>query len=159
MKIVLKKLRFSDKKYFSRWWQNKDLLRLTSGRLHHISDKEIEKYFLEMIRSKRDCHFLITLNRKIIGHISLIKTRNDWYETQIIIGEKKYWHKGYGTKAIKMLIDKAKRMKISKIYLEVRLNNLGAIRAYQKCGFQKVGLKKYPKNKYLPETIRMELKK
>jgi len=100
----------------------------------------------------------VIADREIIGHISLVKRRNDWHETQIVIGEKKYWSKGLGSSAIKTLIRKAKKNGISNIYLEVRPTNLRAIRAYEQCGFQKVKIVKYPKNKYLPETLRMELK-
>lgn len=100
---------------------------------------------------------MIIANKKTIGHISLVKRRNNWYETQIVIGEKQYWNKRYGSGVIKQLLKKAVSKNISKIYLEVRPNNLRAICAYQKCGFKEIRLIKYPKNKYLPETLRMEL--
>jgi RimJ/RimL family protein N-acetyltransferase len=86
-----------------------------------------------------------------------LKRKDNWHETQIIIGEKEYWGRDYGTEAIRQLIKKAKSKEILKIYLEVRPDNIRAIRAYEKCGFQKAGLKKYPRNKYLPSTLRMEL--
>ena len=156
-KIFLRKIKYSDKKYFTRWWRNKELLKLTSGILRRISDKEVNKYFGNILKSKKDQHFLITLNEIVIGHIFLTKKRNGWYETQIVIGEKKYWGKGYGTKAIKLLIKRAKKLNISKIYLEVRPTNIRAIKSYEKCGFKKVGIKKYPQNKYLPETLKMIL--
>jgi ribosomal protein S18 acetylase RimI-like enzyme len=38
----------------------------------------------------------------------------------------------------------------------VRPTNIRAIKVYENCGFIKTQIKKYPKNKYLPETIRME---
>lgn len=158
-KIALRKIKATDKKYFSRWWRDEELLKLTSGILKRISDNEINKYFLNILQSKKNYHFMITLNKKTIGHISLAKRHNGWHETQIIIDEKKYWGKGYGSKAIKVMINKAKRLRISKIYLEVRPTNTRAIRAYEHCGFQKVKTIKYPKNKYLSETLRMELKK
>ena len=157
-KISLRKIKLSDKRYFAKWWRDKKLLKLTSGILKFIPDKEVGKYFLAMIKNKKDHHFMITLGKKVIGHISLAKRRNGWYETQIIIGEKEYWNKGYGAKAIQLLIQKTKRLGISKIYLEVRPNNIRAIGAYEKCGFQKAGIKKYPKNKYLPEILKMELR-
>jgi len=100
---------------------------------------------------------MIILGKKVIGHISLNKRQGNWYETQIVIGEKEYWGKGCGSKAIMLLIEKAKRLEISKIYLEVRPTNVRAIRAYENCGFQKTKTVLYPKNKYLPETLRMEL--
>lgn len=157
-KICLRKIKVSDKKYFVKWWRDKDLIRLTSGNLKPISDNRVDKCFSMMIDDRNDHHFMIILGKKVIGHIALIKKKNNWYETIIIIGEKKYWNKGYGAKAIKMIIEKAKRFGISKIYLEVRPNNLRAIRVYEKCGLRRIGLKRYPKNKYLPLTLRMELK-
>lgn len=157
-KILLRKIKLSDKRYFAKWWRNKELLKLTSGILKRISDQEVNKYFKNILDSKKDYHFMITLDKKVIGHISLVKRRNRWYETQIVIGEKKYWNKGYGTEAIQMTIKKARQLGVSKIFLRVRPTNLIAIRAYEKCGFKKTRIKRYPRNKYLPETLRMELK-
>lgn len=157
-KITLKKIKIADKKYFARWWRDKELLKLTSGILKPISDKEVNKYFQNILRSKKDRHFIITLNGEVIGHISLAKKKNNWHEIQIVIGEKKYWGKGYGSRAIKLLMKKAKRLGISKIYLEVRPTNIRAIRAYERSDFRKVKTVLYPKNKYLPKTLRMELK-
>jgi RimJ/RimL family protein N-acetyltransferase len=155
-KLSLRKLKITDQRYFKKWWNDMDLRKFTSGRPGLISDKKIDKYF-SMMKDKNDYHFMILLNQKVIGHVALMKKKNKWYETIIIIGEKECWNKGYGTEAIKQLIKKAKSKNISKIYLEVRPNNLRAIRAYEKCGFERKGLKKYPKNKYLPLTLRMEL--
>jgi len=155
--ISLKKLKLPDIKYFFHWWRNKDLLKLTSGRLKRISDQEVRKSFEKMINNKKDSHYLITLNNKVIGHIALTSKHSGWFEVQIIIGSKKYWDKGYGTRAIKQLLRKAKKNGINKIYLEVRPTNIRAIRVYEKCGFQEAGIKKYPKNKYLPEILKMVL--
>jgi len=100
---------------------------------------------------------MILLDREVIGHIALAKRKNNWYETQIVIGEKQYWQRGYGTEAIKLLLKKTKKLGISKIYLEVRPTNTRAIAAYESAGFVKMGIKKYPKNRYLSKTLRMEL--
>lgn len=157
-KITLRKIKTTDKKYFARWWRDKELLKLTSGILQRISDKEVDKYFQNMLKSKSDWHFMIIVGKKIIGHISLAKRRNSWYETQIVIGEKQYWGKGFGSQAINLITKKARHFGISKIYLEVRPINVRAIRAYERCGFQEIKTILYPKNKYLPKTLRMELK-
>lgn len=157
-KLYLRKIKASDKIFFSKWWRDEELIKLTSGILKPLSNKEVEEYFSALYKNKRNRHFIITLNQKAIGHISLVERKNNWHETQIIIGEKRYWGKGYGTKAIQSLIKRAKRFKISKIYLEVRPNNIRAINAYEKCGFYKIRIKKYSRNKFLPETLRMELK-
>jgi len=158
IKINLRKIKPSDRNYFAKWWRDKELLKLTSGILKAISDQEVDKYFQVILENKNDYNFMVIADREVIGHISLVKRRNDWHETQIVIGEKKYWDKGIGSRAINVLVRKANKNGISKIYLEVRPTNLRAIRAYEQCGFQKVKIVKYPKNKYLQETLRMELK-
>ena len=157
-RISLRKIKASDKSYFAKWWRDEELLKLTSGILKLISDKEIEKYFSAMMNSSTDYHFMISFNKKVIGRVVLAKRKGDWYETKIVIGEKQYWGKGYGTKAIKLLLKKAKKLSTPKIYLEVRPTNTRAIAAYENSGFMKAGVKKYPKNKYLPQTLRMKLK-
>lgn len=157
VKISLRKIKSADRNYFAKWWRDKELLKLTSGILKRISDQEVDKYFQAIIHTKRDYHFMVIVNGKTIGHICLAKKKRSWYETQIVIGEKKYWGKGYGLKAIELIIKKTRRFLIRKIYLEVRPTNIRAIRAYENCGFQKVRIVKYSKNKYLPEALRMEL--
>jgi len=155
--LLLRKLNFSDKKYFAEWWRDEELLRLTSGILDKISDDEVEEYFSAILNSTDDYHFMIDVGDKTVGHLSLSKRENDWYETQIIIGNKEYRGMGYGSEAINQLIEKAQDLSISRIYLEVRPDNLRAIKAYEKCGFQKKGIIHYPENKNQPETMRMEL--
>lgn len=157
-KISLRRIKAADKKYFAKWWRDKGILKLTSGDLRYLSDEKVEKYFQGMYKSKTDFHYMIDLDKKTIGNISLEKQRGKWGLTQIVIGEKDFWGKGYGTQAIRLMIKKAEHLRVTKIYLEVRPNNLRAIRAYEKCGFQKIKTIKYPKNKYLPLTLRMELK-
>ena len=157
LRVEFRKVKIADKDYFAKWWRDKELIRLTSGDFGVITDKEVEKYFGDILKNKIDYHYMIILGEKVIGHISLAKRRGRWYETQIVIGEEKYRGKGYGSEAIKLLIQKVKRLKISKIYLEVRPTNLRAIKAYERVGFRKVKVVSYPKNKFLPKTIRMEL--
>lgn len=93
-----------------------------------------------------------------MGHVSLSKSKNRWYEMRIVIGEKEHWNKGYGPRAIVLLLNKAQHLGRHKIYLEVRPDNVRAITAYEKCGFIKKGIQRYPESKYLPEILKMELK-
>jgi RimJ/RimL family protein N-acetyltransferase len=55
----------------------------------------------------------------------------------IMVGDKQYWGKGYGTEAMQILIDFAhKTLDIKKIELGVISENFAAINAYVKLGFQ-----------------------
>lgn len=101
---------------------------------------------------------MIVADGETVGHISLARRPRGWYETQIVIGERNYRDKGIGTRAIKLLLRRARRAGISRIYLEVRPDNLRAIRAYEKSGFVRDRYKQY-RNKNLPETLRMVVAK
>jgi len=155
MNLILRQLQPNDLKYFAQWWQDEELIKYTSGNFEELSDEQIKKYFEAMLNSKKDYHWMIETEGQTIGHVNLSK-RNIWYETQIIIGEKEFWNKGYGSAAIKQIVQKASELNINHIYLEVRPENLRAIRAYEKAGFTKIKTIKYPDNPNLPETIRME---
>jgi RimJ/RimL family protein N-acetyltransferase len=155
MKLGLRKIQKQDVYYFAKWWQDKDLIKLTSGDFKKLLDEQIGKYFNFVL--KEDLGFIITLNKKSIGHISLSKRKDGWRETQIIIGDKKEWGRGYGTKVIKRLLVLGKKKGIKKIYLNVRPENIRALRAYQRCGFIPKKLIYHPQNKNMPLLVRMEL--
>ena len=53
-------------------------------------------------------------------------------------------------------MDIARKDGMRMIFLEVRPDNLRAIRAYEKCGFEHVRLVEHMDNPDLPVTMRME---
>lgn len=61
-------------------------------------------------------------------------------ELGIMIGDQNYWGKGVGTEACKLLLNYAfDTLNLRKVSLTVFDNNPGAIRLYQKIGFQEEG--------------------
>ena len=59
---------------------------------------------------------------------------------RIVIGDKAYWGRGYGSDAVNVLLDYAFRLRnLRKVYLNVNGNNPRAMRAYAKCGFVEEG--------------------
>jgi RimJ/RimL family protein N-acetyltransferase len=58
----------------------------------------------------------------------------------ITIGDKGYWGRGYGSDAIRLLLDYAFRLRnLRRVYLTVNSTNERAIRAYRACGFVEEG--------------------
>lgn len=158
-KIKLRKITKSDLKYFLKWWKDKELIRLTSG-VYEKSEKVLTGYFLNFFKNNRNHHFILLLNNKVIGHLSLSHKNNKISELHIIIGEEKYRGKGYGLKAIEEATKIAfNKLGYKQIYLEVRPNNRHAIDTYKKSGFIAVGFKKYPNNKFQPLVLKMILSK
>lgn len=157
--ITLLAVQPQDIKYFTQWWRDSDLISVTSGDTFPLSDSQIQGYFKNLFRPNASLHFMIDRDGHIIGHISLQQRSYEWWETQVIIGERKDQGLGYGSEAIRQLLDKAGQQGINRIYLEVRPDNAKAIRAYQKVGFSQVGEIIETNNPRQPELIRMELNK
>lgn len=159
MSIKLRKIKKSDLRYFLKWWKDKDLIKLTSG-FYEKSDAILTKYFLDIFNNTKDHHYIVQFGVKVIGHVALTHKSKEAFEIQIVIGEKKYWGKGFGSEAIKKAVRIAfEKLGYSKASLEVRPENIRAIKAYESCGFVKNGFKKYPKNKYQSVTLKMVLNK
>lgn len=157
--INLRTVESTDRLYFAKWWRTPELIQVTSGDFTHLSDEDIDHYFNEITTDPSALHYMIEINNQTIGHVSLSKRTDDWWETQIVIGEKEMQGKGFGTEAIIALIKEAGLRGIDNIYLEVRPSNLNAISAYKKGGFIQVGPAIVTNNKNQPLLIRMELGK
>lgn len=142
--INLRPLKESDLDEIMKWINNLEVTKYLSSLIFPVSRLEEEKY-LEKMMSKNDEQknmVIENMERQYIGQISLVhidwKNRNA--ELGIVIGNKKDWGKGYGTEAIKMVLDYGfHQMNLNNIYLWVFEYNPRGIRCYEKCGFKKDG--------------------
>ncbi len=153
--LRLRTIRLTDLPYFLRWWRHPAISKLTSGSPKVPTERWIARRVVEMINPSQDIHRIILANGKPIGHCALIPRRGNQYETQIVIGEPRWWNKGFGTRAIRLLLNIGGFFNIK---LEVQPSNTRAIRAYEKCGFLRSGYRYYPHNPYLPKTLVMRRK-
>lgn len=98
-----------------------------------------EEWFEAQLKSDSSQVFAIETSEGVhIGNIGLHDL--DWKNRNaglgIVIAEKEYWGQGYGTDAIKALLDFAfNEMNLHRIYLSVFDFNERALRCYEKCGF------------------------
>lgn len=81
--------------------------------------------------------------KKAIGSCQLLNI--NWIhrnaELQIRIGEGGFQGKGYGSEAVRLLVDFGfKDLHLHRIYLHVFSSNARAIKAYEKCGFEREGV-------------------
>ena len=120
---------------------------IAAGTIFPISLKE-ERNFIEKPRGKNEeYNFAIeTLeSESFIGGCSVKKVNwvNRNCEIGIMIGDKDYWNKEYGTDAIKTLLKFIfDEMNLNKVKLGVFGFNKRAIRSYEKCGFKIEGTEK-----------------
>ncbi len=128
-----------NRKYLS-WINDKEITKYMATGTFPTTFKELRDFYNEITKSKTDVMFAI-LDKKHNFHIGNIKLGNiNWVhrfaDLGIMIGEKKYWGKGYGQEACKLLLEYAfNRLNLNKVILGSYANHKPAIKAYQEVGF------------------------
>ncbi|MBT3465410.1 GNAT family N-acetyltransferase [archaeon] len=143
-----------------KWMNDLDVAMYTcqATRKHTI---ETSKKFQEECLNDMSIHYygIFTNDGNLIGGLDLreIDSINRTASLGIIIGEKEYWDKGYGTESTKLLLDYGFNiLNLNNIMLEVFDFNPRAIRVYEKCGFKIIGKRRKSKffnGKYYDEIF------
>lgn len=136
--IKLKPLHFP---LFYKWWNDKEIQKLTSGKNEKIKPEKINEILQKHLKNPNGYDFIITADKQPIGHLLIQKKpRKKHFEIYIAIGEKKFWGRGIGAismkKAIKWFFKKFPLEKV--LQLEVLTTNERATSCYKKVGFKTI---------------------
>jgi diamine N-acetyltransferase len=141
-RLRLRAIERSDIPAFVRWFNDPEVRQYLQMYLP-MSQAGEERWFESQLED-RDGQVLgiETLDGTLIGNVGL--HRIDWKDRHavlgIVIGEKEYWNRGYGTEAVSTLLGFAfGEMNLHRISLRVYEYNERAIRCYEKCGFRLEG--------------------
>ena len=123
--------------------------------LYWFNDVEVSKYLLpttpktktnilnwlkKTIGDNKSRYFSIFLPREdlFVGHIGLkgINWKIGEAEIGIVIGERKFWRKGIGTKAVLKLLDYAKSLELKKLFAEINKYNIASLKFFTRLGFK-----------------------
>lgn len=101
-------------------------------------------YSLELSYDSRRCQrFAIeALNGEHIGNCMVyqIDPQNGEAELGILIGQREYWDRGYGTEAVELLLKYIfSTTQLHRVYLHTLAWNQRARRCFEKCGFLPTG--------------------
>ena len=132
--------KLATKSYGSNFWYDKNKKKTCTKEKFFQSWHE--GFFDSKSPDKGQC-FWITVDKKKIGTIiyNKIDLENKKVEFDIIIGKKGDLGRGYGSDSLKTLIRYVfDNFNVNKIWIEARVNNPRAIRAYELVGFKKEGL-------------------
>lgn len=141
-RIYLSPRRIEDAEKFAEWMNDFQVTDYT-GRSGQIMSLEGERKYLEENSNPEATFSIITLEEdKLIGTVGLerIDHLHRTATLGIFIGDKDYLSKGYGTEAIRLLLDYGfNYMNLHSIKLTVFAFNERALRCYKKCGFKETG--------------------
>jgi RimJ/RimL family protein N-acetyltransferase len=142
MRLRLRAIERSDIPTFVRWFNDPDVRQYLQMYLP-MSQAEEERWFESQLADDSGRVFGIeTMEGQLVGNIGLhdIDGKDQCAVVGIVIGEKNYWDKGYGTEAVRTLLGFAfDQMNLHRVQLVAYEFNERAMRCYQKCGFREEG--------------------
>ncbi|NQV00745.1 MAG: GNAT family N-acetyltransferase [Parcubacteria group bacterium] len=137
-----------------RWINDQDVIQYVSAYLPSSTQDE-EEWFNNLQKRKEDIVLGIeTLVGEFIGVTGLhnINWKDRTASHGVIVGEKKYWGRGYGTDANMVLLDYAfNTLNLRRIYSSVIAFNERSLQYHLTCGYQIEGVQRkqaYKKGKY-----------
>ncbi|MEX1248933.1 MAG: GNAT family protein [Anaerolineales bacterium] len=141
-RIRLRHAERSDIPTFVKWLNDPEVRAGISAYLP-ISTAEEEKWFEKSLeRPPEERNLCIEVKQKSkwihIGSTSFFdfNWRARKAEIGIMIGDKSYWNKGYGTETMLLMLQHGfETLNLHRIYLKVYATNPRAIRSYEKVGF------------------------
>ena len=144
--VTLRPVECSDAVWIQKWSNDPEIRRLT-GEVSPTNFADTEAY-IERLRSSPDRAWFIIEEKgtgRPIGETGLLRMFHPWRTTDlsIILGEKDTWGQGYGTDAIRLLMDYAfGSLNFHRISIGVVGFNQQALRFYEKIGFKREGIQR-----------------
>lgn len=164
-KIYLRGLEKEDlKSNYFQWLNDSEVTYYLEMGLKPSNIEILEEEYEKMIRNPAEIVFAIVDKKtnRLIGSCGLymINFIARKAEYRIIIGEKEFWGKGYGTEAAKLLLKYAfEKLNLNKVWLGVNADNIKAVKSYEKAGFVREGVlrKEIFRNNRYYDAIRMSI--
>lgn len=138
-RVVLAPLRKSDAPALFAWINDRALVLLSAG-FHAVHETQHAAWMTAIVARPDVAIFAIRTktSSRLIGVCQLhsISRTHRSADLQIRIGEARWRGRGYGTEALRLLIDVAfKDLNLHRVSLHVLASNRAALRSYEKAGF------------------------
>ncbi len=134
--------------YYIKWMNDPELTQYLM--MYRPLTREMEEEWFNSLKNRENFFIFAILlfnqdeNEKLLGNCSIdVDWKNRIGTCGIVIGEKEYHSKGYGTEAMKLLVDYGfNTLNLNRIQLETFSFNKRALKSYQKVGFKEEGTRR-----------------
>jgi RimJ/RimL family protein N-acetyltransferase len=132
---------------FQRWYADPEIANLLRHDLRPLNERQSRAYFDSIILPLSAAGLCFAIhdraNDLLIGTTALTETDDHVAGARlfrIVIGEKLYWDRGFGTEATRLVIEEAfETLGLQEVRLEVFAHNPRAIAVYERVGFRRTG--------------------
>ncbi len=142
-KVILREQREEDAAYFAFWFSQPQIM-FRCGFTEPTDEEKERRYINEYHKSEDSVWFTITgTDGSVIGETGLLRMFPAWHCTDltIIIPDPERQKKGYGTEAIRLMLDMAFReYEMNRVSIGVVGLNTDALEFYKKIGFRQEGI-------------------
>lgn len=140
-KVRLRRKKMTDVRNDYTWQSDAELARLDAAPVLKLSFAVYLLDYIETLHRRESNRFPLaieTLDGKHIGNCTCydIDDRKSEVQVGILIGDRDYWDKGYGTDTINTLVDHIfQSTLLNRVYLKTLDWNLRAQKCFRNCGF------------------------
>ena len=132
---------------YLKWFNDLDVMRTLAVTNLPMTFEAEEQWFATAAANRNEAIFTIYIREtgEPIGNAGLhnIDHEHGTANFGIVIGEKSAWNRGYGTETTRLMLQYGfDILGLENVMLEVHGTNPGAIRAYEKAGFQSIGVRR-----------------
>ncbi len=141
-RVYISPMNVEDAEIYTKWLNDPEIVKYLSLRNSLVSIYGERSYIEAFSKVEFNLCIVKKENDELIGNIGLndIDYKNGTAELGIFIGDEENLSKGYGSEAIKLILDFVfKEIRLHSVDLTVFGNNPRAIKAYTKCGFKEFG--------------------
>ena len=143
--IYLRALEPDDYKTTVRWRADDDIWDSVLGERYFVSSEYEKKWVLDAIASKSDIRLGVCLvdSDALVGLTSIVAI--DWINrsarSQVMIGDKAQWGKGYGTQAVEETVRFGFLHRgFERMWVRIVDTNLASIALHEKVGYRREGV-------------------
>ena len=161
-KVRLRAKKLSDARNDHRWQSDAELARLDAAPVMSVSFPIYLLDFTDQLYNSGANRYPLaveTLDGKHIGNCTCYDINDDKGEAQlgVMIGERDYQDKGYGTDAVSTMVNHIfLNTGLNRVYLKTLDWNLRAQKCFQKCGFTPCGQINRDGNNFVVMELRRE---
>lgn len=147
--IYYRPLATSDAEAFYHWSCDREVVKYSLSSLVHPKSQEDHRQWLAGLnqnKSSFDLGICCKESGRLIGYagITSLSTLNRSGEYYLMIGDKDYWGKGIATEVTREITRYGfDSLGLHRIELTAFVENVGAVKAYEKAGYQHEGIKRH----------------